>query len=288
MSGYYPPDYYSPETASANKESKKDRTLAPILRNRLISNNEIGINLVGFLHSNSSLFKSLKKARVSLNSRILEVGCGQGALMLTLKNWGFKDVMGVDPYCTSKINRDLTILNTRVDELPEDRKFDLIIFDHSFEHVPNQQETIGKISRLLSNRGVCLLRIPVKSDYIWERYGVNWVQLDAPRHFFLHTVTSIRLLVERSSLLIGDIVFDSTEFQFWGSEQYKRNIPLRAPNSYYINPKGSIFTNTEMTEFRKLAIELNRTCRGDQAEFYLTRKENSENIRLGKKTPLRQ
>jgi SAM-dependent methyltransferase len=272
MSRYYPPDYYSPETASAHKMSKKERALAPIVRTRLIADSGIAINLVGLLYSNSSLFRSLKKARVTIDSRILEVGCGEGSLMLTLKNWGFKDVTGVDPYCHSKIDRDLVILNTNIDELPEDRKFDLIIFDHSFEHMPRQQTTIDKISRLLSNNGVYLLRIPVKSDYIWQRYRVDWVQLDAPRHFFLHTMKSLRILAERSGLLIEDFVFDSTEFQFWGSEQYRRDIPLRAQNSYYVNPKESIFTTRELTEFRKLAIELNKTCQGDQAKFYLRKK----------------
>ena len=114
----------------------------------------------------------------------------------------------------------------------------------------HQQATTEKITRLLSDNGVCLLRIPVKSDYIWQRYGVDWVQLDAPRHFFLHTMRSLRLLAEKSGLRIEDSVFDSTEFQFWGSEQYNKDIPLRAQNSYYVNPTGSIFTTRELTEFK--------------------------------------
>ena len=283
ISRYYPSDYYLPETASAHRMSKKDRALALILKNRLVANSTIPISLVGLLHPNFNLFKSLKKARVSLRSKILEVGCGQGILLFALRSWGFRDVTGVDPYCHSKIDPELVILNTNIDELPEDRKFDLIIFDHSFEHMFNQQATIEKISRLLSSNGVCLLRIPVKSAYIWQRYKVDWVQLDAPRHFFLHTIKSLGLLAEKSGLQIEDFVFDSSEFQFWGSEQYKRNIPLRAQNSYYVNPRESIFTTRELIGFRKLAIELNKTCRGDQAEFYL-RRCNNENLKYRQKT----
>ena len=271
MSKYYPSEYYSPETATAHRISKKDRLMAPIVRNRLVADSGLAITLLGFIHSKSSLLKSLRKAGVSLGSRILEVGCGQGFLMLALKNWGFKNVIGVDPYCHSKIHPDLAILNSSVEELAEDTKFDLILFDHSFEHMAHQQTTTEKITRLLSDDGVCLLRIPVKSDYIWQRYGLDWVQLDAPRHFFLHTMRSLHLLAEKSGLMIEDFVFDSTEFQFWGSEQYKKGIPLRAQNSYYVNPKGSIFTSRELAEFKRCTIELNKSHQGDQAGFYLKR-----------------
>ena len=74
-----------------------------------------------------------------------------------------------------------------------------------------------KISKILSENGVCIIRIPVKTKYIWNCYSVNWVQIDAPRHFFLHTLKSFELLVEKSGLSIQDVIFDSTEFQFWGS-----------------------------------------------------------------------
>jgi SAM-dependent methyltransferase len=278
MSRYYPTDYYLTETATAHRMSKKDRALAIFVGSRFIADCGIAINIVGLLHSNSSLFSSLKKTNTTLNSKILEVGCGEGKLMLTLRNWGFKDVTGVDPYCHSKIDQDLVILKKNIHELPDDKKFDLIVFDHSFEHMPHQMATINKVSRLLSNNGACLLRIPVKTDYIWQRYGVDWVQLDAPRHFFLHTLKSLRLLAEESGLLIEDVIFDSTEFQFWGSEQYRRNIPLRAKNSYYINPKESIFTTRELNEFRKLAVELNKIYRGDQAQFYLRKGDNIMNV----------
>ena len=129
-----------------------------------------------------------------------------------------------------------------------------------------------KISKILSENGACLLRMPVKTEYIWNKYGVNWVQIDAPRHFFLHTLKSFELLVKKSGMSIQDIVFDSTEFQFWGSEQYKRNVPLLAENSYYKNPDKSIFTKKEISEFKKKAKELNIMKQGSQVAFFLTKK----------------
>ncbi len=272
MSKYYPSDYYTPESVSRKALSKRERVLGRFAENGLIGSSGIFVVLLGILYPNSSLPKSLRRARVTPNSRILEVGCGQGALLLTFRKWGFKNVAGVDPYCHTKTHKDLTIINTDFDHLPEDGKFECIIFDHSFEHIANQQATIDKVSRFLSNEGFCILRIPVKSDYIWHRYGVDWVQLDAPRHFFLHTFKSLAILTKKSGLIMEDAIFDSTEFQFWGSELYKRGIPLKTLNSQLINPIGRVFTTKDLAEYRKLAAKLNRIREGDQASFIFRKK----------------
>jgi hypothetical protein len=80
---------------------------------------------------------------------------------------------------------------------------------------------------------------------------------------------SFELLVEKCGLVIRDIVFDSTEMQFWGSEQYKKGIPYWAENSYLLNAKKSIFSTKQIKEFRKTAKEININGQGDQAAFYL-------------------
>lgn len=61
-----------------------------------------------------------------------------------------------------------------------------ILFNHFLEHTPDQLETLQKVSRILADDGVCLVRIPVKTESVWKMYGVDWVQIDAPRHLFIH------------------------------------------------------------------------------------------------------
>jgi predicted SAM-dependent methyltransferase len=143
------------------------------------------------------------------------------------------------------------------------------MFHHAFEHVPDPLETLVSTARLLVPGGICLIRIPIGGSYAWEHYRTNWVQLDAPRHYFLHTVDSMRLLASRSGLLLDQVIYDSTEFQFWGSEQYQRDIPLYSPQSYKQNPQHSIFTPEQIATFHHQAEELNQQGRGDQAAFYL-------------------
>ncbi len=68
---------------------------------------------------------------------------------------------------------------------------------------------------------------------------------------------------------MDEIAYDSTAFQFWGSEQYVRDIPLSDHRSYYVNPDRSIFTEKQMADYAACAAELNAHSRGDQAVFYL-------------------
>ena len=134
--------------------------------------------------------------------------------------------------------------------------------------MPDQLGTLRYVYEILSNRGICLIRIPVKSNYIWKRYGVHWVQVDAPRHFFIHTLKSMELLAKKANLEILKIVFDSTSFQFWASEQYLKDISLTQEKGSK-KENACQFTPNEMKEFEKLAKKLNNNCQGDQAQFYL-------------------
>jgi hypothetical protein len=131
---------------------------------------------------------------------------------------------------------------------------------------------LERIRGLLNEGGTVLIRIPVASSEAFEVYGRDWVALDAPRHFFLHTRASMDLLARRAGLEVARVVYDSTAFQFWGSEQYRKDIPLRDPRSYDTDPAQSIFTRSDIAAFEARARELNTAGRGDQACFYLRAK----------------
>ncbi|HPO68526.1 MAG TPA: methyltransferase domain-containing protein [Candidatus Pacearchaeota archaeon] len=149
------------------------------------------------------------------------------------------------------------------------------MFHHSFEHISNPLETLYFSNKLLSDNGVCLIRIPVVDSWAWENYGVNWVQIDAPRHFFLHSPKSMEILSKKAGFKIKEIVYDSTEFQFWGSEQNKNNISRSSNNSYNLNPSKSIFSKKDIKIFKKKSKKLNLEKRGDQAVFYLIKNDLS-------------
>jgi len=141
-------------------------------------------------------------------------------------------------------------------------RFDLVLLNHAFEHIPDQLETLQAVASRLAPGGHCLVRVPTVSSYAWEHYREDWVQLDAPRHFFLHSVESLRRLGERAGLTLQAVEFDSTELQFAGSELHRRDCP------WTVGMPG--YSRAELRRFRAKARALNAEGRGDQAAFWFT------------------
>ena len=271
MGKYYPSNYYSFEKSISNNNFIKQIFIRKRDEYALFKKGFIG--KIIYKKYPYMFLDMISRIKINYNTKILDVGCGAGNFLYFLNKMGFRNLVGVDPYIEEDIiDGNIKIFKRTINDLPNNKKFDLIISSHSFEHISKQLGMLVKISKILSENGACLLRMPVKTEYIWNKYGVNWVQIDAPRHFFLHTLKSFELLVKKSGMSIQDMIFDSTEFQFWGSEQYKKNIPLLAENSYSENPNKSIFTKKEISEFKKKAKELNIMKQGSQVAFFLTKK----------------
>ena len=272
MSTYYSKQYFAANRQRSPNINAKSFFDSAVSKVNKICHRNMFPRYIRALLKETFVFDLMRSGKFNADTAILEVGCGSGWLLILLSELGFRNIVGLEPYSEERARANLNILNSAIFELNEESMFDIIIFNHSLEHIPEQVATLAKVSRILTKRGICQIRIPVKTEYIWNRYGAFWVQLDAPRHFFLHTMRSIQILAERAKLTITSVSFDSTAFQFWGSEQYIRNISLRAENSYEINPEKSIFKSATIREYSRLARQLNSKGEGDQATFYLTRK----------------
>ncbi|MCG2420251.1 class I SAM-dependent methyltransferase [Aequorivita sp. F47161] len=214
------------------------------------------------------IFKDLQ---ITKETRLLDVGCGNGRNFLyPLAEVGFKNVMGCDPFLKETITykNGLTIMKSSIYEI--EATFDVITYHHAFEHLPDPFENLEKVNALLAPGGVCIIRIPTVSSFAWEHYGVDWVQLDAPRHFFLHSQKSMQILADKTNFELYKVEYDSTHFQFSGSEKYKKDIPLSAPK--FKGFKKSLKRKVQNFKYEQKANSLNKAERGDQAVFYLRKK----------------
>lgn len=266
---YYPSNYYSLSDrgwqpgggAAAKAALKLARIFGP------------GSAITRSLVKRSQTFRELSAwfapTSAGFSARVLDVGSGAGATLLKLKAFGFRRLTGIDPF----IERDLDlgdgvrVLKQTVHE--HQGAYDVIMAHHSFEHMPDPEEALRSIARLLAPGGVVLLRIPVAQCEAWKRYGANWVQLDAPRHLFLHTPRSMELLASRAGLRVRDARYDSHAFQFWASELYARDLALTDEATGQRRDPRTYFSDEEMAHWAAEAERLNAEGRGDQAIFYL-------------------
>lgn len=280
LSKYYPQkSYYSFKGISPPIIHKYFRNLRFFLRkkrsNYLIFRKDYLGKLIYLLSDkyfeNKICWDWFKKGEVYTESKILDVGCGSGELLNFLYSQGFNNLTGIDPYIKNNdikigINNNPKIFKKTIDQLQGD--FDFIMLHHSFEHMEDPIFIMKHINRLVKNKHYVLIRTPLADSYAWEKYRTNWVQLDAPRHLFIHTIKSIKKICDLTGFFIDEIVYDSTSFQFTGSELYLKNITLEFAWTKK-NGTNSFFSDEELKTYHKFSIDLNKCNKGDQACFYL-------------------
>ncbi|WP_312765873.1 class I SAM-dependent methyltransferase [Epilithonimonas sp.] len=250
IGSFYPENYYS----LASKIGLKDKLLFR-LRDYIFYYNfpSFLVKKLKIKMSNLSL-EAFLKLDPDKSSKILDVGCGEGKFLKSIFNLGFRNVLGIEPFALKEQESPFPIYKKNLTELNE--KFDIITFNHVFEHVEDVNDTLKLCYNLLEKDGKIIIRIPVKDSFAYEFYKENWIQWDAPRHFQLLTKKAMTILTEQNNFKLRDYYCDSYKLQFTGSEKYKRNLSYQTPNS--------VFTKAELNEFTKRSIELNRQHKGDQ------------------------
>jgi 2-polyprenyl-3-methyl-5-hydroxy-6-metoxy-1,4-benzoquinol methylase len=209
-------------------------------------------------------FKILGTIGIRFETSILDVGCGDTAKLLRkLKDCGFMNLKGCDPFLKDGIITPdgISVLKCDISQIKD--CYDLIMFHHSFEHVPFPRETLAAVRGHLNPGGRCLIRIPTPSCEAFRIYGTDWVQFDAPRHLSLISRDGMKIMANQLGFKVARVVDDSSRFQFTASELYRRGVPLR------IQKPDQAFSADCIKDFDSRAKELNRQHLGDQAAFVL-------------------
>jgi len=263
MAKYYPLDYYS----FKEEEIKHFDPVRAFLRKQKHSYCLHGKNFIGkMLVERAGMpphYSWLRGGHVNFASDILDVGCGVGHFLNLLREDGFTSLTGVDPFIKDDIHykNGVTIWKKTLAQI--DQQFDFVIMNHAFEHMAEPLSVLRDVQQVLKPGRYALIRIPVASSYAWRKYGIHWVQLDPPRHLFLHTLQSIKLLAESAGLRLSSVFYDSNTLQFTGSEKYLEGIALTDTSG------DSLFSEQEILNFERQAHELNEGKQGDQAGFFL-------------------
>ncbi|WP_306567913.1 class I SAM-dependent methyltransferase [Flavobacterium lindanitolerans] len=169
------------------------------------------------LKNKLSLVNSLQK-----KGMLLDIGAGTGDFLLTAKNDGWK-VIGVEPSEKAR-----TIAAKKGIELKpvadfDDHSFDIITMWHVLEHVPDLQNQIKELKRLLKPNGAIIIAVPNFKSYDAKYYGEFWAAYDTPRHLWHFSKTAIKKLFQNENIELVKILpmkFDSFYVSLL-SEKYK-------------------------------------------------------------------
>jgi SAM-dependent methyltransferase len=107
--------------------------------------------------------------------RVLDIGCGTGAVMNFLMQEGFENSVGVDMsdealfFCEKK---GLSVQKAFANNLPFPTDyFDLIVALDVLEHIENDEEALKEISRVLKKDGLFISTVPAH-QMLWSYHDV--------------------------------------------------------------------------------------------------------------------
>lgn len=159
----------------------------------------------------------------STKGRILDIGAGVGDFLSVCRNDGWQTV-GIEPSDKAK-----TIAKSKgvsfVENLSEleNHSFDVITMWHVLEHVPDLENQIKELKRLLKPSGTILIAVPNFNSFDANYYGKYWAAFDVPIHLWHFSKTAIKKLFAIENLELVKVLpmkFDSFYVSLL-SEKYK-------------------------------------------------------------------
>ncbi|SHM56659.1 Methyltransferase domain-containing protein [Cyclobacterium lianum] len=220
-----------------------------------------------------SLFKPiygewLKRLDAKRGDAIGDIGCGNGQLLYELYASGYRNLTGYDPFIDADLYPGTGLQIFKKSLFDIQGSFDVLMLHHAFEHMNSPDTAFAKVAALLNPSGRLLIRVPVSDGEAWTVFREDWVQLDAPRHYFIPSLAAMKILAQRHGLDLFHVDFDSTAFQFWGSRKYQQGQALYETKD---RPQSAA---KDTWQLERKARELNAVSKGDQAAFYFRKSQD--------------
>ncbi|WP_281636793.1 class I SAM-dependent methyltransferase [Flavobacterium marginilacus] len=168
---------------------------------------------------------------------ILDIGAGTGEFLAVAGKDGWK-TMGTEPSDKAKAiakNKGVNFVEN-TSEL-ESHSFDIISMWHVLEHVPNLEEQIKELKRLLKPTGTLIVAVPNFKSFDARHYGNFWAAYDVPIHFWHFSKKAIELLFAKEKMNL------------------KKVLPMKF-DSFYVSLLSEKYKNGKMNYFKAFFIGL--------------------------------
>jgi 2-polyprenyl-3-methyl-5-hydroxy-6-metoxy-1,4-benzoquinol methylase len=141
--------------------------------------------------------------------KVLDIGCGTGDFLAMAQKYKW-EVVGVEPddqarkIATEKTTTKIHA-NDWLAEVP-DHSFDAITMWHVLEHVPNLEEQIAILKRIIKPNGTIFIAVPNFNSHDASHYKEFWAAYDVPRHLWHFSQNAIKALFQKENLKVVKVL----------------------------------------------------------------------------------
>lgn len=141
-------------------------------------------------------------------ARILDVGCGAGAVAVKLQGHGHK-VVAIDESPELVERANVAGVDARVAQWPAfmDKPYDVVLFARSLHHIHPLTEAIQQASRILTRSGVIIVE-----DFAWEEIS----PVTAEWFYGVSRLLNFSNVLDASEKSFsGKVIHEGGDFAFW-------------------------------------------------------------------------
>jgi len=143
--------------------------------------------------------------RARPGGRLLDVGCGNGSTLVTMRQMGWQgEGVDADPAAVEATRSHG--IEARVGTLESqhyaDDSFDAVTMSHLIEHVADPVALVRECRRILRPGGHLAIATPNAGSIGHARFRERWRGLEPPRHLVVFTAGALRRVVESAGLRV--------------------------------------------------------------------------------------
>lgn len=153
----------------------------------------------------------IKHNNLSMQSRILDIGCGKPTFLVSLRNSIQANLIGLDFSDEGWKNErnsyhNIDLRTGEIADLGNEKPMDIITMWHYLEHDYQPQQHLKQLLNYSHEHTCLIVEVPNFNSYTRNKFGKHWSGYHTPRHTALYSPKNIELMLKNSGWQVDKIL----------------------------------------------------------------------------------